>query len=316
MEHKEKTIVITKEDSRPERLGFWALLFFLIIFNYQTALAQTPISVSAVVEEFGGGGSGGGGGGSGSSSTEIPEIALPLPSSVTISGFAYRNGPVSILQGGQEVETLSASLDASFSTTLENIIPGVHNFSIHGEDSSARRSPLLNFTVSVPAGAQIELANVFLPPTLSIPRRQISPLGAIELLGESVPGSTIFFESSQIDILSKGTDILGKYFSTTNLLAQTPNGPHTIRVKSVLPDGTESTYSALATFFVGDTATELVESECGVGDSNCDGGINILDFSILAYWFRLGNPPAGIDLTDDGEITIEDFSILAYYWSR
>jgi hypothetical protein len=54
---------------------------------------------------------------------------------------------------------------------------------------------------------------------------------------------------------------------------------------------------------------------CGrIADYNCDGLVNIVDFSVLIYWFDKTSVPPSIDLTDDGRVDLRDFSVMAYYW--
>ena len=51
------------------------------------------------------------------------------------------------------------------------------------------------------------------------------------------------------------------------------------------------------------------------GDSNNDGRVNLIDFSIMGYWYKRAKPPANVDLNGDGKVDLIDFSILAYYWT-
>jgi len=56
------------------------------------------------------------------------------------------------------------------------------------------------------------------------------------------------------------------------------------------------------------------------GDLNDDNRVNLIDFSIAAYWyyrpfnqdFRLKEAER---LNGDGKIDLVDFSIMAYYWT-
>ena len=43
--------------------------------------------------------------------------------------------------------------------------------------------------------------------------------------------------------------------------------------------------------------------------------VNIVDFSITAFWYNRPSPPPAIDLNKDGKVNLVDFSILAYYWT-
>lgn len=51
------------------------------------------------------------------------------------------------------------------------------------------------------------------------------------------------------------------------------------------------------------------------GDLNNDCNVNLVDFSIAAYWYKKSNPPANLDLNNDAKIDLVDFSIMAYYWN-
>lgn len=49
-------------------------------------------------------------------------------------------------------------------------------------------------------------------------------------------------------------------------------------------------------------------------DLNCDGYVDIVDFSIMYYWYEKTEIPARVDLAADGVINIADFSVMAFYW--
>ena len=51
------------------------------------------------------------------------------------------------------------------------------------------------------------------------------------------------------------------------------------------------------------------------GDMNNDKRVNLVDFSVVAYWYKRPSPPATVDLNNDGKVDLVDFSILAYYWT-
>lgn len=55
--------------------------------------------------------------------------------------------------------------------------------------------------------------------------------------------------------------------------------------------------------------------ECrSIADLNCDGYVDIVDFSIMYYWFERADPPRRVDLYQDQTIDIADFSVMAHYW--
>jgi hypothetical protein len=58
----------------------------------------------------------------------------------------------------------------------------------------------------------------------------------------------------------------------------------------------------------------------GKGDVNSDCKVNLVDFSITAYWYKrdLSAAFTAIELAKlngDGKVTLADFSIMAYYWT-
>ena len=53
-----------------------------------------------------------------------------------------------------------------------------------------------------------------------------------------------------------------------------------------------------------------------VADINCDGKVNLVDFSIMYYWFEKSSVPSRVDLNKDSKVNIFDFSIMAFYWSE
>ncbi len=59
------------------------------------------------------------------------------------------------------------------------------------------------------------------------------------------------------------------------------------------------------------------ETECdNYADLNCDGRVDIIDISILLYWFDKPNVSPKVDLNVDGRTDMTDLSILVYYWTN
>lgn len=59
----------------------------------------------------------------------------------------------------------------------------------------------------------------------------------------------------------------------------------------------------------------LIRNSASFFDINKDEKINLVDFSILAFWFQRDSPPSNVDMNRDGIVNLADFSILAYYWT-
>ena len=90
---------------------------------------------------------------------------------------------------------------------------------------------------------------------------------------------------------------------------------HSFRAKAVTgnpPLTTESGFSNSLQLFVG------VEGRAtSPTDLNRDGFVNLIDFSILIFWWQTNggdsNPPA--DINGNGNVGLEDFSILLFNWT-
>jgi hypothetical protein len=79
-----------------------------------------------------------------------------------------------------------------------------------------------------------------------------------------------------------------------------------------MPDSVvESDKSARKTVGVG---VEVAEGDCGSqGDLNCDGFVNLVDFSILLFNWNTASTVA--DINKDGTVSLPDFSIMLFYWT-
>ncbi len=254
----------------------------------------------------------GAGGGGGNSSPAPATLEAP---SILLKGYAFRQGDVIIFKDGQEISRLKSGNDAKWKSQIKNLIPGTYNFSVLGIDKLSRRSSLVNFTTLVSEGVQVTLSDIFVPPTLTLSSTQLQVGEEIILSGESVPNALVKISAEDRDYGSTTVSSDGSYQKIIPINGFFTIGNHMLKAKSILVEGLESSYGTIMSFSVGSLAS-TEEAGCVGGDQNCDGGINIADFSIMAYWFKRGNPPPGVDLNADGRISIEDFSILAYYWSN
>jgi hypothetical protein len=58
--------------------------------------------------------------------------------------------------------------------------------------------------------------------------------------------------------------------------------------------------------------SEKPQCDIKKGDLNCDGSVNLVDFSILLYYW--GATSAKADVNNDGNVNLVDFSIMMFYW--
>ena len=255
----------------------------------------------------GGGGGGGGGGGN----------PPPIQTTVSFIGRAYPMSSVTILKDGQiALQTISGP-DANFSASLTGLSAGNYTFSVYSEDANGYRSSLFTFSVYVSSGASTNISGIYITPTIRVDKSQVHQGDNIAIFGQTVPDSDVVISvnSDQEHFRYTDADQDGIYLFNfdTSVLAM---GSHHTKSKSAY-DGDISTYGESIGFLVGDSNIPIEEDECGVGtgDVNCDGLVNLVDFSIDAYWYHRSNIPVNVDLNHDGKVDLVDFSIMAYYWT-
>lgn len=250
-----------------------------------------------------GGGGGGGGGGS------------VITTSVNLSGRAYPLSEVTILKDGQKAITTIAGPDAKFNVTLNSLSTGHYTFSVYSEDQEGRRSNSFVFPVYITSGSNTQISGIFITPTIAVDKQEVKKGNNLVIFGQSIPGGdiTIAVNSEQEFFFTAKSDSTGAYlynFDTSVL----DTGKHT--TKSKVSTGQEiSVYSPEVAFAVGDKNIQAPPSGSVKGDLNQDQRINLVDFSILAYWYKRSSPPLTADLNNDGQVNLIDFSILAYYWT-
>jgi hypothetical protein len=259
----------------------------------------------------GGGGGGGGGGG-----------FIPSYGKVIISGYAQPKSNVTLISDGTIRATTIAGDDAKFSFTLDNLSPGTYLFTLYSEDKDGKRSSLYTFPVRLEAGRTITAGNILLSPTIDVDKLEVKRGDFISIFGYTQPFADVLINVSSEEELffrtNSNKDGFYLYQLGTDILEK---GEHFTKSKSILANQTVSNYSRVVSFKVGDkTVSKEVKKVCGKADLNCDGKVNLIDFSIAAYWYKRKLSPtfALIEkerLNGDGKVDLVDFSIMAYYWT-
>ncbi|OGI93950.1 hypothetical protein A3A03_03735 [Candidatus Nomurabacteria bacterium RIFCSPLOWO2_01_FULL_40_18] len=257
-------------------------------------------------------GPGGGGGGGG------PLITT----GANFSGRAYPGSRVFLLKDGQTVATTIAGGDANFKINLTGLSSGDYSFLIYAEDQAGRRSTLFTFPVTLTLGATSEIGGIFIAPTIALDKEEVKKGDNITILGQSVPNGqiSISVHSNPEFFIQTISDRFGGYvynFDTAVL----DLGDHLTKSKAS-DDGLISQFGKVIGFKVGNenvlAATPVLSpgGVCGsIGDLNGDCRVNLVDYSILAFWYKKNSPPANVDLNYDNKVDIIDFSILAHYWT-
>ncbi|MFN3301692.1 MAG: dockerin type I domain-containing protein, partial [Patescibacteria group bacterium] len=235
---------------------------------------------------------------------------------VTFSGRAYPNSTVTLLKDAQIAATTIADANANFQISLSGLSSGNFIFSIYSEDKEGNRSSLFTFPVSVTLGTNIQIGGIFIAPTIDVDKIEVKRGDNLAIFGQSCPDAEITI------VVSSGEDIFRKIQADKNGIylynfdtAILEMGQHFAKSKSAYITETSS-YSKTVGFLVSTKTVFKKPSKCLLkGDLNNDCRVNLIDFSIAAYWYKRPNPPPTVDLNGDGKVDLVDFSIMAYFWT-
>jgi cysteine-rich repeat protein len=256
----------------------------------------------------GGGSSGGGSGGGGGSDTELGDTII------SVTGLAYPGRTVNIILDSETVGTVRTNNLGRFDFTTD-ASPGTASLGFWSTDAQNTRSITLNTTFDVTQGAVTNITGIILPPTIRVSTANVNPGDVVTVSGQSVPNASIEVVVDNNTRTEKTTaDSSGAWTLALNTTGIS-TAQHTLKARSITgtpPLTTQSSFSTALQLFVGVNGTVATPS-----DLNRDGKVNLIDFSILIFWWGTSggnsNPPA--DINGNARVGIEDFSILLFNWT-
>ncbi|HTH92968.1 MAG TPA: dockerin type I domain-containing protein [Candidatus Paceibacterota bacterium] len=288
-----------------------AVLFIhSVVYALTTVTSTGTVTITAQVSS--GSSSGGGGGGGGGPLSGTPTV-------VNFSGMAYPYSKVIILQDGVQVLAINADVNANFSGTVNNLAQGSYTFSVYTEDQNGLHSVSFSFPIYITTGTTVNIGDIVLAPTITVGNSQVIRGQTEPIFGFAAPNSQVNINvhsavNHLVTTIASKTGVYLYNFDTSPL----EYGSHTAAAHAILLNRVSAETDPVS-FIVSQTTTQPnTSASCGklIGDINCDGKVNLVDFSIMAYWYKKGaTPPTNVDLNHDGKITLIDFSILAYHWT-
>lgn len=276
----------------------------------------------------GGGGGGGGGGGSGVSSGGsdggggFEGADRPYQSGdgrVIVNGFAFPRSSVVILIDGAIAERVTADGTGDFTATIDAIASGPYTFGVYAIDANGVRSSTFSTTFSVTGSRGSTLSNINVMPSVSVSPDPVDPGDTLTVSGYSVPNAIVTIEnqndksSISLKTFTTTSDSRGEWSLEIDTNGFT-TGTYKVRAKAKqeADDLVSTSYSDFTYYGVGEQAAVPQSS-----DLNRDGSVNLIDFSILLFWWNTdggtSNPPA--DINQDGNVSLTDFSIMIFNWT-
>jgi len=245
----------------------------------------------------------GGGGGGGA--------FIPPATAVVLQGKAYPASSITVLYDGQVATVIKADSLANFKVTLTTLSAGTYTFGLWAEDKEGRRSITFSFTITVTQGMTTTVSNIFLPPTIELEKTNVLKGETLTIEGQTAPESKLIISVESPQEIIKKTEANKEgdwgYDFDTSPLAE---GSHYVKAKAETLEGLLSSYSKVLGFFIGKYGTAEV---CPRADFNKDNKTNLIDFSIMLYWWGKYNPC--VDQNQNGIVDLADFSILMYWWT-
>ncbi len=249
-------------------------------------------------------------------SAEVVETTPPGPTNPTVifSGYAAPTATVTINRNGQLVNTTPADAQARFSITLSDQPTGAVVYEVDGTDDQQNVLSPVTFALTLSPSTTTFISGVFLGPSIAINTRTVKIGTPVLISGTTTPDSalTLTVHSVQATSFTLNPDDQGRWSKSVDTTALGV-GTHTAQARAVLGGSVASEASAVVTFAVNPLG--LFDGK-PPADLNGDGQVNIVDFSILLFFWRQTNPSnSRADINHDGRVDLTDFSIMLFQWT-
>src|SRR3989344_390915 len=281
-----------------------------------SAPVAAPVSPTPTPTPSVGGGGGGGG---------LPPT-LPHLTKVLIKGRAYPAASITIFKDGTTAATPKADQNGNFEAEI-GANAGIYTFSIYAIDSENRRSLTTSFTTNIPSGQTVTISDIVLSPTIGADKSQVKFGNDIKFFGYAYPASQInVIINSEHGIADTAESDKFGFWDYVLDSGSLEKGDHTTKTQTVTQDSLISPFSESLAFRVGDSDTlfsklpalrPAAPAACNKnGDINNDGRVNIIDFSIMLFFWNQRSPknPCA-DINGDGIVNLFDFSIMLFWWT-
>lgn len=255
----------------------------------------------------------------------VPNNGVPLPQilsgtdSALFKGIAYPGGTVSLLKNGLVVHEASANQDGTFEIPLKNITPGTYTFSLVAKDVNGVKSSPVTYTIIIESGIVTEITGIVMPPTITTDKVEVKSGDNVVISGMSIPNTEVtvnIFARTGI-IKTAIANASGTWMYTLSSLGL-DGGDYNVKAKTKYFNE-PMLYSNTILFTVGTKNTPRRKGALSFLNARCDLNndlrVNLLDFSIMAFWYKRLGFPAKVDLNSDGRVNLTDLSILAYCWT-
>jgi hypothetical protein len=250
---------------------------------------------------------------------------------IEFHGYATTNGTVSVVRDGTTISTVPTGSDGLFNIILQDQTAGQHVYTVSGQDINHLDLTPITFALQLNASSTTVINDVFLGPTMTLSTTSVVQDASVTAAGYTAPNSSVSVvvtSSTQTLTYTAAANAQG-FWSKTIAASGLNVTSYSIKARASLGGALVSEYSQTLNFSVA-----AVPSQPGVpnpppevpggpkcigkdfGDTNCDGRVDLADFSVLLFYWQSTNPKnSRVDLNHDGKVDVVDFSILMYLWT-
>ena len=238
---------------------------------------------------------------------------------LVVSGQAYPGAIVTLVRDSAFRLTGVADSTGHFQIRLSNLSAGNHNFIAYATDAAGLRSANFNFDANLTTSITASRSDLVLSPTLTTDYTIIKQGEALTITGSAAPNAPVNISLTGMSSRNLTAQAVASgQFSYQLDTAGLDLGAYSLQAAYAFGSGW-SALSLPVTFSVSDRSVARPVLSCGGrSDLNCDGAVNLIDFSILLYFWDgahslAANPRADID--QSGSVDIVDFSVMLYDWT-
>ncbi len=234
----------------------------------------------------------------------------------TFSGWGYPRRAVMLFKDAHVASVVTSAADGRFEVLLSSLSAGDYLFAVRSTDARGSGSGLVTLPVRITAAAENTVSQIILPPTLYISEAEVAQGEPVHVSGMATPEALVAIRIS------------GDQTRTYTAHAA-PDGSYTFRLDSGIltqgaytasaqtrVGGAESSFGNMLRFIVGTETNARSPNVCNIPtDFNRDCAVDLIDFSIAAFWYRRPAPPVHLDINGDRIVDLTEFSIMAFYWT-
>jgi hypothetical protein len=250
----------------------------------------------------------------------VSAIVDNMLSSVNLTGYSSPSAFVTLVANGAVTSTAVTDGAGFFSFPISGLSPGNYDFRISATDTQNRPTAQSETQLFLLPSTLTTVNNIMLSPSIDISTTSIHSGDPITISGASRPASTVnVFVESPLRNYAVTSAADGNWSYTIPGSETATYVPGQYRTYSNVQDssGNQSIVSHTVNFTVDNpVSTDNPPPACNIshGDLNCDGKVNLTDFSILLSNWHTNHRVA--DINSNGSVDLVDFSIMMFYFKR